>query len=141
MHEHTLTVPAEYAEQFHCAVLREIKSDSEGVEDALKEGPESVREWTQRLNQSVALANQVPAELNNKPVPVRSDAETLAHACEALARQVVGPRIQGALMIGPMDEHAVPEDLQLLGAARWAVEAAYSMHTSYAEERGWKAAA
>lgn len=129
MNEHTLTVPAEYAEHFRAAMVEEIAFDAGMLqrergrtrcredEPADKSNAADLRWMTDQLTGDAALFEQMGHE---GEIEVRTaDVGALAHACETMAEKVIGPEITHHLSYAPLD----PEALRpLIDGLSWAVE-------------------
>ncbi|HYH59585.1 MAG TPA: hypothetical protein VD790_10250 [Thermoleophilaceae bacterium] len=136
----TLAVPAEFAEDFRAALVREIAFDVGQIEDdekaraerlagsvfAEKFNEEDVRYHRAQLDADMALAAQAgiadtgAIELTETGAPGQ-----LAHICEAMAQQVVQPQIARALEIAPLDDATALRPM--IASLTWAVENAESL--------------
>ena len=113
----TLTVPAEYAEDFRTALAEEIASDAKSVQSDRREleermaygGPHvdirrnDLRNAMQRLDRDIGLGALVALDGDGEIEIRNADPADLFHVCETMARQVVEPRLRRALEYGPTD--------------------------------------
>jgi hypothetical protein len=157
----SVTIPAEYVQDFRAAVVSEIRWEAECiVKDAAKATPDEfailkrldepepadvavsyadVRNDARLMGHDVALFDQL------EDVQADSDAElhleglaameSLAHVFEAMARNVVGPRLAEALGVGPIDAGWLPKINGQIERVSWAAERAAEYHTKCAELR------
>ena len=124
----TITIPAEYVEDFRSALVAEIKSDGEWFEaqyNELREAREPQRVATSRADRDGALAclledvgllQQLPGVVAD--VAVSSSASALLHTIERVARQWAA-QLAEELDYGPANFEAVPA---LLDRLRWTIE-------------------
>lgn len=130
MSEVTLTVPEEFVEHFRDGVLHEIRVDGDirryDHDDVV--GPGAL---ITHLSQDLGVLRQVPANDAGRG-ELTASPEALAHAAEAMAREVLGPKLVDALACGPIDEKYAPQVLELTAALSWAVERAAELHAA-----GW----
>lgn len=133
MPEVTLTVPAEFAEDFRAAIVREIAFDVRGIEDdenaradrlagsifAEESNGEDERHHREQLAEDMALACRVGIAETGAIEVTSSDASQLAHICERMAQDVVQPQIARALAISPLDDGAAVRPM--IAALTWAV--------------------
>jgi hypothetical protein len=142
----TVTVPAEYADDFREAVIEEIaqqvefnKKDRAELAEAIKyRKPEKTIEIdradlalsTRLLIKDTRLLDLVSAAEGELSVPVeRGDGDgTLSYAFETMARKVVGPRLTEALGFGPFVAESEDELRELTSRLMWAVEQAAALN-------------
>jgi hypothetical protein len=61
--------------------------------------------------------------------------EAVPHVFEAMAREIVGPRLNAALGVGPIDSDWLPKLREQIERVSWAAERAAEYHTKCAELR------
>lgn len=143
----TLKVPARCIKAFQLAVLDEIATDVEAVARDLeeRESPEDARASTRNVGADWRLLDQlgteeiIPVAVRGGAVEVRSDAETLAHAAETMARKILGPKIAEELHTSPIDGELAVELHQLAEDLAWAIESARLLHGQADAERAARA--
>ncbi|SEH10157.1 hypothetical protein [Thermoleophilum album] len=121
----SVTVPAALVDDMRAAVFCEIASDADGIKHEANSGEvEEVRACAWCLTDDLALLAQLPDEVEG-PVTVEGGREALAHVCEALARDVLAPRLASRLRYTitrrDLDELGIRP---LLDGIAWAVEQA-----------------
>lgn len=139
--ESNLTVPAEYADEFRHAVVQEIHRDTNYIEghrsDLLKAAEErsnlavhaeDLRASMRQLERDVRLLETVGYE-GDGPIEIRTDdSDTLAHALESMAQRVVGPLIQDAVEVTPIDVEHAATLRPLIERLSWAADQAARFH-------------
>lgn len=137
MSEVTLTVPAEYVEDF-CVALAAEMTEEASILMKDRASAEEARQW--RRETAVIEARQADFEgamdllaldaamyLTASRTPKGEPAQlamvdnhgSVAFACEQFARKVVGPRLTELISSGPIDADAVREQINRL---TWAIE-------------------
>jgi len=142
MGEVTLKVPAEYVESFRLAVLAEVHNGGEWVgastEDLSREcatsdepskvNPGDVHGSLRSLTEDVEIMDQLLGVDGNNEVAVVGDASALAHVAEAMARQVIAPRIASEVEVGPFDNDIAKSMDALTAALGWAAGESARLH-------------
>ena len=142
----TLTVPAEFAEEFRAAVVREIAFDVRQIEDdqaqlveckagTVFEGRYNAADARLHLSQlaaDAALAGKVDLEASGA-VELTAPAEQLAHVCELMAQEIIRPRISRALDVCPVDNGEALRPM--IAALSWAVDNAERLYAEWADDR------
>lgn len=134
----TLTVPLEYVERFRQALVYEINLDA--TADAITPAGMQHEHRSRRLVNAdlraaastvagdLDLLAQVPDEPDG-PVCLRTDEpDALAHACEAMARVVVGPRLAELVGMGPFEDDLAAQIADAAEAVKWATANAIRFH-------------
>ena len=152
-----VTIPANYVADFRAAVVHEILWEAECIKGHTPKpcadpelkitDPEptieyaDVRSDAQLMAIDVALFDQLEGvdvlggENAVLTVEGRGAIESVPNVFEAMAREVVAPRLLRALGVGPMDEDWAPAVHELLARAGWAVELAAQWHAKSAALR------
>jgi hypothetical protein len=136
----SLTIPAEYVDDFRDAVVYEIENGTSAVETqrkAIRRSAEWRDDSLERIHDDdMRLAHRLLAQdgtllayLENaddeEPFAIPADvadAPTLAHACHAMARKVVAPRVRSLLNYGPLDTKIAAALNAQLARLSWAIE-------------------
>ena len=151
MADATLTVPAEYAEDFRAALVYELAEEAGYVKNERKKlrkaryldrehaSDDGLRMAMGLLERDVALCAQVGflEDTGAIEIPVegvRDDLGTLGHVCETVARKIIGPRLAEALDCGPFDEKAAVELRELMERLAWAIDRAAEVNAGYFPE-------
>lgn len=153
MGEVTLKVPAEHAEDFRRALVKEMEIDigsvnanRESLEKAMymenfgghpaDSSREDVRGSMATLLRDAALMEE--ADLTGSgAIEIRtSDVDSLAAACETMAREIVGKQLADALGCAPLDERYTAKALRpLIDRLSWALDHAAELYSvNYPEE-------
>lgn len=128
------------------AILDALEQDAEETQarDALAKRDAAVRFADVRsdvglMAHDVALFDQLEEAPAGGDVELRAEGlgamESLPHVFEAMARKVVGPRLQEALEVGPMDLDWLPKIREPVERLTWAVDRAAEYHKQAAEAR------
>ena len=131
----TLTVPAEHAEDFRAALVEEVASDAQSVQNDRKELEErmaegrtdldirraDLRNAIQQLDRDIGLGVLVGLDGEGEIEIRNADPADLFHVCETMARRVVEPRLRRALEYGPIDSDGARAQLAPLS---WAINRA-----------------
>lgn len=128
----SVTIPAGYVDDFAEALESEIGHEADQIGDHARDLKPSnmgdVRTVVELMGHDVRLYDQLAATDAGGDVTLvatgREEAEALAHAFDALARNVVGPRLADQLEIVPIDREQADVVLPLVAELRWAVERA-----------------
>ena len=155
----TVTIPAEYVEDFRAALVSEIRWEAQCIlKDADRAAPDAatilkrldepdpeaveayadVRGDARLMSHDVALFDQL-AEAVICDGSVELDVEgpealdAVPHVFEAMASKVVGPRLEAALGVGPMDRDWLPKIREQIERVSWAVERAAEWHAKARE--------
>src|SRR4051794_35008437 len=113
----TLTIPAAYLDDFRDALVHEIADGADAVFTARKRATDAAdtrgnldvgrdEDWRSAVRlvaQDGALLHQLEAATPGEDFTATADEATLAHACGAMARKVVSPRIERQLRFFPLD--------------------------------------
>jgi hypothetical protein len=133
----TLTIPAEYVDDFRDAVVFEIADGTDAVEtnrkairDAADRRQDAWRstcevDWrssVRLLAEDGVLLNQLEAAEPGQEFTASADDVTLAHACAAMAEKVVGRRVKDLLIYRPIDENVATELRVQLARLSWAID-------------------
>ena len=146
MSEFTLTVPADYAEDFRAALAEEIATDAERVqsdrqalEERMADGRtdldihrDDLRNAMQRLNRDMGLGALVAIDGDGEIEIGNADPGDLFAVCETMARRVVEPRLRRALSYGPIDSDRARAQLAPLS---WAIDRAEELERAAVAER------
>jgi hypothetical protein len=137
MGEVTLKVPAEYAADFRMAVIEEMALDVAAVRDYRKdlfawlernpdkdpsEADADLRATTGLLTRSIALAGLVDLAGDGAIEIQTDDVETLDHTLQAMAQDVVAPRVAENLRYSPIDSDVMELVCPLVESLSWAVD-------------------
>lgn len=142
MPEVTLTVPEQFAEDFRAAIVREIAFDVRSIEDdqkargeqltgsafAKKLNAADVRLHLEQLTADMAIAAQARLTEEGCVEVTSPEAGMLAHVCENMAQEVVGPQIAAALEVGPLDEGVANTLRPMVASLMWAVDNAERLY-------------
>ena len=146
MSEFTLTVPAEYAEDFRAALVEEIASDIQNVQhdrralaERMADGRTDLdirkvdlRNAMRQLDRDIGLGVLVGLEGDGEIEIRNANPADLFAICEAMARVVVEPRLRQALEYGPIDSGGARSQL---GALSWAIDHAEELERAGIAER------
>ncbi len=155
MGEVTLKVPGEYADDFRMAILEEIAFDTRMILGDKKErleragGEQLVRpelsadlpDHRRQLLADAGLLEQAGEPGGRDPVQLHGDLSAISHICETMARDVIRPRLDSALMTGPIEERDADVIHELTRRATWAADKASELLRSWAESRQQQKAA
>jgi len=146
----TMTIPAEYADDFRAAIVGELAQTIEHVQTERKRFEE--RTWRRDPLADVSEADlsgamrlvardaRLLAQIGHEGIAdlqVDIDDEgTLAHVFETMARDVVGPRLTEALTVGPMEPEWTRELTPLIGRLSWAIDRAAECHAVRTHREG-----
>jgi hypothetical protein len=143
----TVQVLPEHVEDFRAAIVDEIRWEAECIIQHGESTKDRIRFADVRsdaglMAHDVALFDQLEevwkgANGGNAELRVEGyeAIASVAHVFEAMARKVVGPRLQEALAVGPLDYHKVPKIRELVERLDWAVSRAASFHDKAAQIR------
>jgi hypothetical protein len=146
----TVTVPADYADDFRAAIIGELAT-------TIGYAQEERKQLEQRTYERDPLAAISTADLKSQMNLVARDARlltmvghegvgdvevdvdedgTLAHVFETMARGVVGPRLSAALDVGPIEADVAAEIVALTERLAWAINRAAECHEHLAPGEG-----
>ena len=143
----TLTVPAKWVRHVRKAVVTEIEIQRDYIADdrAATERFIATGEGTFQLDDAVMLIERdaalVPQLTGSGDAELEGAADTLAHICEAMARELVcdlqgdvaAPEsITAVLNSSPIDEDAAAQIRDVLDPLTWAVGEAARLHGEFA---------
>lgn len=157
MAEHRLTVPAEFAEDFRAAIVREIAFDIRQIEDDRKarledraggmprlhaaKADEDAQSHLGQLADDMALAQQVDLTGTGEITLTFTDAGQVAHICEEMAQEVVGPYIARLLEFGPLDDSVEPQIREAVESLSWAAATARDLYRTWRDDHEAEVAA
>jgi hypothetical protein len=142
----SITIPAQYAEDFRAAITEEIalqakfvRSDQKkaieweasGDDDRAAGSREDARHGRYLLAGDAALLGRVGREGTDElqiRVTDADEAGMVAHALEVMARKIVGRRIKRSLSYSPIDGEAAPGLVELAARLMWTVERSAEWH-------------
>ena len=151
----TLTVPAEYAEDFRAALVHDLAEETGYVKKERKEllnviemrkDTESQRDAhrtaMKMLDREVELFRQAGYEgAGDIEISMGDDQGVVAYAFETVARQIIGPRLADALHVGPIDQEWAAQLRELIERLTWAIDQAAEVNASYFPGRDKEAVA
>lgn len=132
-----LTIPGEYMDDFRDAVVFEIADGTNAVEtnrkairdaaDLRKDAWQATCEVDWRcsvrlLAQDGVLLDQLEGAEPDQEFKASADDATLAHACHAMARKVIAPRVRHLLDYSPISEDVLTDLREQLARLSWAID-------------------
>ena len=155
MAEHTLTVPAEYAEDFRAALAHDIAEEAGYVERDRKKlltvienrkdtefQRNELRSTMKMLDRSAELFRQVGHEDSGDiEISMGDDLGVVAYVFETVARKIIGPQLADALHVGPIDQEWAAQLRELIERLTWAIDQAAEVNASYFPGRDKEAVA
>jgi hypothetical protein len=144
----TVTIPAEYVDDFRDAVVYEIADSTDAVEtnrkairDAVDRREDGWRDtcevdWrgsVRLLAEDGVLLSQLEVAEPGQEFTARAVDVTLSFACAAMARKVVAPRVRHLLRYSPLDEEIVGKLHEQIARLSWAIDSAAGC---YADQEG-----
>lgn len=137
MSEVTLTVPAEYADDFRLALAYELREEATYVEKEHKDFLEEkvyrredasdvdLRGAMKMLTRDAELFIQAGFEGDGKiEISIQDDVGAVPFAFETVARKIVGPHLMEALDCGPFDAAYSDKLHDLINRLSWAIDRA-----------------